>query len=62
MSHLKSFRFVEVKGEIHENPFQAFETVHAVNFHPPEQKRKPETIMSSLRDAKALVENGNSEG
>ena len=48
--------------EIHETPFQAFETVHAVNFPPPEQKRKTGTIMSSLKDAKAIVENGNPEG
>ena len=48
VSHLTSFRYVEVEGEIHETPFQAFETVHAVNFPPPEQKRKPEIVMSSL--------------
>ena len=59
---LISFRYVEVEGEIHETPFQAFETVHAVNFPPPEQKRKPETVMSSLKDARAVVENGNPEG
>ena len=59
VSHLTSFRYVEVEGEIHETPFQAFETVHAVNFPPPEQKRKPETVMSSLKDARAVVENGN---
>ena len=36
VSHLMSFCYVEVEGEIHETPFQAFETVHAVNFPPPE--------------------------
>ena len=35
VSHLTSFCYVEVEGEIHETPFQAFETVHAVNFPPP---------------------------
>ena len=62
VSHLTLFHYVEVEGEIHETPFQAFETVHAVNFPPPEQKRKPETVMSSLKDAKAVVEGGNPEG
>ena len=62
MSDLTSFRYVEVEGEIHETPFQAFETVHAVNFPPSEQKRKPGTVMSSIRDARAVVENDNHEG
>ena len=51
-----------VEGEIYETPFQAFETVHAVNLPPPEQKRKPETVMSSLKDAKAVAKGGNPEG
>ena len=46
--HLTSFRYVKVEGEKHETSFQAFETVHAVNFPPPEQKKKSETAMSSL--------------
>ena len=62
VSHLTSFRYVEVEGEIHETPFQAFETVHAVNFPPPEQKKKPEIVMSSLKDVRAVVEDGDPEG
>ena len=62
MSHLTSFCYVEVEGEIHETPFQAFETVHTINIPPPVQKRKLETSMSSLKDARAVVENGNPEG
>ena len=30
VSHLTSFRYVEVEGEIHETPFQAFETVQVI--------------------------------
>ena len=62
VSHLTSFCYVEVEGEIRETLFQAFETVHVVNFPPPEQKRKPETVMSSLKDSKSVVEGGKSEG
>ena len=62
VSNLTSFLYVEVEGEIHETPFQAFKTVHAVNIPPLEQKKKSETIMSSLKDAKAVVEGGNPEG
>ena len=39
VSHLTSFLYVEIEGEIHETLFQAFETVHAVNVPPPEQKK-----------------------
>lgn len=28
VSHLAQFSYVEVRGEIHENPFQAFEVVN----------------------------------
>ena len=62
VSHLTSFRYVEVEGKIHETLFKAFETVHSVNFPPPEQKKKLETVMSSLKDARAVVEGGNPEG
>ncbi|XP_058726008.1 uncharacterized protein LOC131597321 [Vicia villosa] len=30
VSHFSSFRYVEIKGEIHETPFQVFEAVNAV--------------------------------
>ena len=57
-----SFCYVEVEGEIHETPFQAFEIVHTVNIPPLVQKRKLETFMPSLKDARVVVENGNPEG
>ena len=34
VSHLTSFCYVEVEGEIHETPFSEFETIHVVNFPP----------------------------
>ncbi|XP_058729317.1 uncharacterized protein LOC131601500 isoform X2 [Vicia villosa] len=61
VSHLSSFQYVEIEGEIHETPFQAFEAVNAVKT-PLCELKKPETIMSSLKDAQVVVETGKSEG
>ncbi|XP_058745778.1 uncharacterized protein LOC131618612 [Vicia villosa] len=61
VSHLSSFRYVEIEGEIHETPFQAFEAVNAVRT-PLYEITKPETDMSSLKDAQVVVETGKVEG
>ncbi|XP_058783976.1 uncharacterized protein LOC131658727 [Vicia villosa] len=50
VSHFSSFRYVEIEGEIHETPFQAFEAVNVVRT-PPYEITKLETVMSSLKDA-----------
>ncbi|XP_058785835.1 uncharacterized protein LOC131660590 [Vicia villosa] len=52
---------IQIEGEIHETPFQAFEAVNAVRT-PPYEIMKPETIMSSLKDAQIVVETGRVEG
>src|SRR3954468_2852138 len=57
VSHLSSFRCVEIEGEIHETPFQAFEALNAVRT-PPYEITKPETVMSSLKDAQVVVKTG----
>ena len=50
VSHLSSFRYVEVEGEIHETPCQAFETVQV--FRVPHQEDKNSKVsMSSYRQA-----------
>ncbi|XP_058774254.1 uncharacterized protein LOC131648520 [Vicia villosa] len=57
----RRYVFREIEGEIHETPFQAFEAVNAVRT-PPYEITKPETIMSSLKDAQVVVETGRVEG
>lgn len=61
VSHLSSFRYIEVEGEVHETPCQAFEAVQVVNVPHPEVK-KPLVSMSSLKYAKAVVEAGHPVG
>ncbi|XP_058745903.1 uncharacterized protein LOC131618756 [Vicia villosa] len=55
------YKVVEQLGEIHETPFQAFEAVNTVRT-PPYEITKPETVMSSLKDAQVVVETGRVEG
>ena len=55
ISHLNSFRYVEVDGEIHETLFQEFDVVYAIkNSHVKE--KKPKISMSSFKQAKDVVE------
>lgn len=61
VSHLSTFRYVEVEGEVHETPFQAFEVVQVVNIPCPEVK-KSEMSLSSLKVVKAMIEAGHPEG
>ncbi|XP_058784596.1 uncharacterized protein LOC131659422 [Vicia villosa] len=60
-SDYKVVEQLEIEVEIHETPFQAFEAVNAVKT-PLCELKKPETIMSSLKDAQVVVETGKSEG
>ena len=60
ISHLNSFRYVELDGEFIETPFQHFEEVPqdvAVTKAVPKITRPP-LRMSSMKDAKAMVEEG----
>ena len=63
ISHLNSFRYMELDGEFIETPFQHFEEVSpevaatkAVSSIP--KITRPPLRMSSLKDAKAVVEEG----
>jgi hypothetical protein len=58
VSHLSNFRYVEVEGEIHETPCQAFEAV-SVDKIP---LRKGEVSMASYKQAQAIVKSGHPEG
>ena len=62
VSHLNSFRYVEVEGEYHETPFQAFEAVHMIKAPQVENQRKSESSIFSYKDAQAVVEAGDPEG
>ncbi|XP_058762353.1 uncharacterized protein LOC131635725 [Vicia villosa] len=60
VSHLASFRYIEVEGEVHETPCQAFEAVQTIKI-PYVENKKLEAPMSSLKEAKAVVEFGHPE-
>ncbi|XP_058788384.1 uncharacterized protein LOC131662585 [Vicia villosa] len=61
VSHLASFRYIVVEGEVHETPCQAFEAVQTIKI-PYVENKKLEAPMSSLKEAKAVVESGHPEG
>ncbi|XP_058745905.1 uncharacterized protein LOC131618759 [Vicia villosa] len=61
VSHLASFRYIDVEGEVHETPCQAFEVVQTIKI-PYVKNKKLEAPMSSLKEAKAVVESGHPEG
>ncbi|XP_058783918.1 uncharacterized protein LOC131658667 [Vicia villosa] len=61
VSHIASFRHIEVEGEVHETPCQAFEAVQTIKI-PYVENKKLEAPMSSLKEAKAVVEFGHPEG
>ncbi|XP_058766815.1 uncharacterized protein LOC131640439 [Vicia villosa] len=61
VSHLASFRYIEVEGEVHETPCQAFEAVQTIKI-PYVENKKLEAPMSPLKEAKAVVESGHPEG
>lgn len=58
VSQLSSYKYVEVEGEVHETPCQAFEAMQVVNI----PTKKQVVTMSSLKDAKAVVEAVHPEG
>ncbi|XP_058726079.1 uncharacterized protein LOC131597396 [Vicia villosa] len=61
VSHLASFRYIDVEGEVHETPCQAFEAVQTIKI-PYVENKKLEAPMSSLKEAKVVVESGHPEG
>lgn len=63
VSQLSSFRYIELGGEIHRTPFQDFEIANVI-MGPLciKGSKKYEFHMSSLKDAKIMVEVGHPEG
>jgi len=61
VSHLSSFKYVEMDGEIHETLCQAFETVSIEKVAFVEQK-KPGTSIASYKQALEVIHSGKLEG
>ncbi|KAI5384969.1 hypothetical protein KIW84_071820 [Lathyrus oleraceus] len=61
VSHLSSFKYVEVDGEIHETLCQAFKTVALERVAFAEQK-KPGASIASYKQAMEVVNSGKAEG
>ena len=62
VSHLSSFRHVEIEGQLHETPFQGFKIVQMIKTPRSKDRKKPETSLSSLKDAQAMVKAGHPKG
>ena len=62
VNNATTYSYVEVEGEIHETPFQALEIVSVDRFPVVKEEKKSEAPLSSLIDAKALVEAGIPHG
>jgi hypothetical protein len=60
VSHLSSFKYVEMDGEIWETPSQAFETVKVENALFAKEEEKPS--ISSYKQAAEVVKNGEAPG
>ena len=63
VSHLNSFRYVELDGEFIETPFQHFEEVPQTmavtkTISQVPKMTRPPLSRSSLKDAKAVIEEG----
>lgn len=62
VSQLSSFRYIEVGNEIHETLFQVFEIANVIIIpFCSEESKKFEFPMSSLKDAKTVIEAGHPE-
>ena len=62
VNNTTTYSYVEVEGEIHETPFQALEIVSVDRIPVVKDEKKSEAPLSSLIDAKALVEAGVPHG
>ncbi|KAI5443834.1 hypothetical protein KIW84_012472 [Lathyrus oleraceus] len=62
VSHLASFMYVEVGGEIHETPFQAFEVVNMEMTQPVKVAPDTKLFMNSWKDAKTIIQAGHPTG
>lgn len=62
VSHLTSFRYIDVKGEITDMPFQSLEVVNMLAVQPKPELPKLELLMTSWKGAKVIIEVGNAQG
>ena len=58
VSHLNSFRYIEMDGEFIETPFQHFEEVPQTLASAETVIEDPPLKMASLKDARAVIEKG----
>ena len=58
VNNVTTYRYVEVDGEVYETPFQALEIVSVDRLPVVKEEKKPDAPLSSLSDAKALLEAG----
>lgn len=62
VSHLKSFRYIEVEREIIETPFQFLDVVNVLILQKIFDSSKPELSMAYWQWAKAIIETENAQG
>lgn len=62
VSHLTSFRYIEVEGEITETSFQSLEVVNVLTVQQISESPKSKLSMAFWKGAKATIENGNAQG
>jgi hypothetical protein len=61
VSHLTSFRYIEVDGEITETPFQSLEVVNMMVVQQTLETPKSGSSMTSWQGAKAVMESENAQ-
>ena len=59
VSHLASFRYVDVGGEIHKTPFQVFKLVNMEMTPPVKAAPGTKLSMASWKDAKTIIQAGH---
>lgn len=62
VSHLTSFRYIDIEGETIETPFQYLEVVNVFTVHYMSKLPKLELSMTYLEGAKVIIEIGNAQG
>lgn len=56
VSHLVSYRFFEVGGEVHETSFQSFQVVNMEMVPPVKEPKNVEFLTVSWKDARTVIE------
>lgn len=62
VSHLTSFRYIDVEGKITQTRFQSLEVVNVLTVQQISESPKLELSMASWKGAKVIIETGNAQG